>query len=77
MKLTRGKAFQQVRRLRECCVLSSAGLCDPRGLWPAGLLCPWDPPGKNPGAGCHFLLQGIFLTQGSNPGFLHSSPILY
>ena len=25
--------------------------------------CPWDSPGKNTGAGCHFLLQGIFLTQ--------------
>ena len=24
-------------------------------------------PGKNTGVGCHFLLQGIFLTQGSNP----------
>ena len=30
-------------------------------------LCPWDFPGKNTGVGCHFLLQGIFLTQGSNP----------
>ena len=29
-------------------------------------LCPWDSPGKNNGMGCHFLLQGIFLTQGSN-----------
>ena len=28
------------------------------------LLCPWDPPGKNTGVGCHFLLQGIFLTRG-------------
>ena len=28
-------------------------------------------PGKNTGGGCHFLLQGIFLTQGSNPGLLH------
>ena len=28
-------------------------------------------PGKNTGAGCHFLLQGIFLTQGMNPGLLH------
>ena len=27
-------------------------------------LCPWYFPGKNTGAGCHFLLQGIFLTQG-------------
>jgi len=24
------------------------------------LLCPWNFPGKNPGMGCHFLLQGIF-----------------
>ena len=30
-------------------------------------LCPWDFPGKNTGIGCHFFLQGIFLTQGSNP----------
>ena len=29
------------------------------------LLCPWDPPGKNIGVGCHALLQGILLTQGS------------
>ena len=35
------------------------------------LLCPWDSPGKNTRVGCHFLLQGIFLTQGSNPGLLH------
>ena len=27
--------------------------------------------------GCHFLLQGIFLTQGSNPGLLHHRQILY
>ena len=31
------------------------------------LLCLWDPPGKNTGAGCLSLLQGIFPTQGSNP----------
>ena len=43
----------------------------PHGLWPASLLCPWDFPGKNPGVGCHFLLQGIFLTQESNLGLLH------
>ena len=36
----------------------------PHGPWPARLLCPWDSPGKNTGVGCHFLLQGIFLTQG-------------
>ena len=27
--------------------------------------------------GCHFLLQGIFLTQGSNPGLLHCRQTLY
>ena len=37
------------------------------GLWPTRLLCPWESPGKNTGVGCHFLLRGIFLTQGSNP----------
>ena len=30
------------------------------------LLFPWDFPGKNTGVGCHFLLQGIFPSQGSN-----------
>ena len=28
--------------------------------------CPWNLPGKNIGVGCHFLLQGIFQTQGLN-----------
>ena len=38
-------------------------------LWIATcqVLCPWDAPGKNTGVGWHFLLQGIFPTQGSNP----------
>ena len=34
-------------------------------------LCPWDFPGKNNGVGYHFLLQGIFLTQGLNLYLLH------
>ena len=33
--------------------------------------------GKNSGVGCCFILQRIFLTQGSNPGLLHSRQILY
>ena len=49
----------------------------PCGLQPARLLCPWDSPGKNTGVGCHFPLQGIFPTQGSNPGLLHCRLILY
>ena len=40
------------------------------GLQPARLLCPWDSLGQNTGVGCHFLLQGIFLTQRLNPGLL-------
>ena len=38
---------------------------------------PWDFPGKSTGVGCHFLLQRIFLTQGSNPGLLHCRQMLY
>ena len=40
----------------------------PHGLQPARLLCPWDSPAKNTGVDCHDLLQGIFTTQGLNPG---------
>ena len=43
----------------------------------ARLLCPWDSPGKNTGVGCHFFLQGIFLTQGSNPGLLIGRRVLH
>ena len=35
------------------------------------LPCPWDSPGKNTGVCCHFLLQGIFPTQRSNPHLWH------
>ena len=41
----------------------------PFGLYPPGLLCPWDSPGKNIGMGSHGL-RGIFLTQGLYPCFL-------
>ena len=43
----------------------------PHGLSPTRLLCPWDSLGKSTGVGCHFLLQGIFLTQGWNLYLLH------
>ena len=39
--------------------------------------CPWDFPGKKTGVGCHFLLQGILATQGSNLGLLHCRQTLY
>ena len=52
-------------------------LCDPYGLQPTRLLCPWDAPDKNPGVGCHSLLQGIFWTKELNPDLLHCRWILY
>ena len=57
-----------------CCCLAATVMSDfvqPYGLQHARLLCPWDPLGKNTRVGYHALLQGIFPTQGSNPGFLH------
>ena len=49
----------------------------PQELKPTILLCPWNSPGKNPGVGSHSLLQGIFPSQGSNPGLRHCLQILY
>ena len=43
----------------------------PRGLEHTRLLCPWNSSGKNTEMGSDFLLQGIFLTQGSKLGLLH------
>ena len=43
-------------------------LCDPMDCSPPGSPVHGDFPGKNTGVGHHSLLQGIFLTQGSNPG---------
>ena len=54
-----------------------ANSLQPRGLQPARLLCPWDSPDQNTGVGCHFLLQGVFLTQGLSPGLLRCRQILY
>ena len=66
---------------RNCVVcVSLSFMSDSATSWiitPARLLCPWDSPGKNTGVGCHALLQGILLTQGSNPGVLHCRQILY
>ena len=41
------------------------------------LLHPWDFPGKSTRVGCHFLLQGIFPTQGSNLGLPPCRQMLY
>ena len=47
-------------------------------LQPHGLYSPWNSPGQNTGVGRSLSrLQGIFQTQGSNPGLLYCRWILY
>jgi len=46
-------------------------------LRPHGLYGPWNSPGQNTGVDSHSLLQGIFPTQGLNPGIPHCRQILY
>ena len=61
-----------------CSVMSN--FLHPFELQPVRFLCPWDSPVKKTGAGCHFLLRGIFPTQGWNPyllSLLHCRWILY
>ena len=56
------------------CAQSYPALCDPIDCSQATvcqLLYLSDFPGKNNGVSCHFLLQGIFLTQELNPYVLH------
>ena len=62
---------------RECtcaCMLSHVQLFDPVDC---RILCPWDYPEKNTGVGCHFLLQGIFPTQGLNLDLPHCRRTLH
>ena len=51
-------------------------LCDPKDCSLPGSCCPWNYPGKNTGVSCHFLLQGIFPSQGLKPGLQHCREIL-
>ena len=52
-------------------------LFNPIDCSPPGSSVHGDSPGKNSGEGCFFLLQGIFPTQGSNPGLLHCRQIVF
>ena len=61
-----------------CSVAQSCPVvCNPMDCRPPGSSVHGDSPGKNNGVGCHALLQGIFLTQGLNPGFQYCEWILY
>ena len=68
-------ALEVVLTILKSCVCVRAqlcpSLCDPADCSPPGSSCPWDSPGKNPGVGCYFLLQVIFLTQRLNPCLLY------
>ena len=55
---------------------SSLTLCDPMDFFTTSIH-PWHSPGQNTGVGSCSLLQGIFPTQGSNPGLLHCRQIPY
>ena len=55
----------------QCCSVVS------NSLQHHGLYSPWNYPGQNTGLGSLFLLQGIFPTQGWNPGLPHCWRILY
>ena len=46
-------------------------------MWPHGLYNPWNSPDQNTGVGSLSLLQGIFPTQGLNPGLPHCRHVLY
>ena len=66
-------SFLEIIDLCVCCMLSLSVVFNssrPYGQRPPRLLWPWNFPGKNTGVCCHFLLQGIFLTQGLKLHFL-------
>ena len=52
-------------------------LCNPMVCSPPGYSVHRDSLGKTTGAGCHALLQEIFLAEGSNPSLPHCRQILY
>ena len=63
------KSQTRLSDFHSCCCCSVAKFClfEIHGMQPATrLLSPWDFPCKSTGVGCHFLLQEIFLTQGSD-----------
>ena len=65
-------SYKTKHTLTTCiCIQSCPTLCNLMDCSPPGSSVHWDFSGKNIGMGCHFLLKGIFPTQGSNPHLLH------
>ena len=69
-KLTKSSQISHIHVCESHSVMSDS-------LGPHGLYSPWNSPGQNTGVGGLSLLQGIFPSQGSNPGLLHCRQILY
>ena len=68
---TRHECFKSIILVFACVRMCSIAqlcliLCDPVDCSPLVSSCPWNSSGRNTGVGCHFLLQRIILTQGSN-----------
>ena len=64
------KSSREGKRGKACVCSVASTSWQPLGLQPTTLPCPWNFPGKNTGVGCHFLPQGIFPIQRSNPCLL-------
>ena len=68
-----GRTSLRLSAVLGTCMLNHSVVSDslrPHGLQLVRLLRPWNSPSKSTGAGCHFLLQEIFPTQGLNPCLL-------
>ena len=61
-----------------CYSVNCSVISDSATLWTVACQAPlsMEFSSQNRGVVCHSLLQGIFLTQGSNPGLLHCRQIL-
>ena len=76
------KRKKNTDRYSTCCAVrclvaqSCSTLCNPMDCSLPGSSVHGDSPGKHTGVDCHALLQRIFPTQGSNPGFPHCRRIL-
>ena len=74
---SRGTAAPAGRTAESVKLESESRSVVPDSLRLHGLYSPWNSLGQNTRVGCLSLLQGIFLTQGSNPSLSHCSRILY
>ena len=77
-KAAKGKQkWTQHYKSDKCCAQSFSRVRLSATPWTVARQPPsWDSPGKNIGVGCRALLQGIFPTQGWNPGLPHCRQIV-